>query len=194
MQRSLPNWDHNGILPPIKSTDPTGAERSPYPVTLEDFVRRYCINQPRHRILVKLLDYRNALHRIGLTSGFQWLDGSFLENIEVLEQRSPEDIDIVTFYHLPPNKTQKDVLNTEPELFDRDLVRSRFLVDRFVVGLDSEDPAYLVRATAYWYSVWAHRRDLIWKGFVQVDLSPEEDERARHLLSDDLKFGGDVGW
>lgn len=36
----------------------------------------------------------------------------------------------------------------------------------------------LTRHSAYWYSVWSHRRNQLWKGFVQVDLAPGEDTFA----------------
>jgi hypothetical protein len=32
-----------------------------------------------------------------LNQGFQWLDGSFAEQIELLEGRPPKDIDVVSF-------------------------------------------------------------------------------------------------
>ena len=36
--------------------------------------------------------------KIGIGSGFQWLDGSFLENVEMTEKRDPGDLDLVTFF------------------------------------------------------------------------------------------------
>ena len=42
------------------------------------------------------LDFRALLHSLGINTGFQWLDGSFMENVELLEQRAPKDIDVVT--------------------------------------------------------------------------------------------------
>ncbi|WP_414651656.1 DUF6932 family protein [Hafnia paralvei] len=34
---------------------------------------------------------------MGLAEGFQWVDGSFTENIELIERRTPNDVDVVTF-------------------------------------------------------------------------------------------------
>jgi len=31
--------------------------------------------------------------------------------------------------------------------------------------------------------MWSHRRNGLWKGFVQVDISPTEDEMAKALLT-----------
>lgn len=39
-----------------------------------------------------------------------------------------------------------------------------------------------VQNIAYWYSMWSHRRDGLWKGFVQVDLNPSQDADARAVL------------
>jgi hypothetical protein len=69
------------------------------------------------------------LHAAGIIDGFQWLDGSFLENIESLESRSPRDIDVVTFYYLPPNQTQKALLNGYPQLFDHRHIKENYHVD-----------------------------------------------------------------
>jgi hypothetical protein len=40
-----------------------------------------------------------------------------------------------------------------------------------------------VRWISYWYSMWSHRRDGLWKGFVQVDLDSAQDPAAFQLLT-----------
>jgi len=40
-----------------------------------------------------------------------------------------------------------------------------------------------VTAVSYWYSMWSHRRNGLWKGFVQVDISEKEDNIARALIA-----------
>lgn len=37
--------------------------------------------------------------------------------------------------------------------------------------------------TVYWYSMWAHRRDLSWKGFIQIPLNPQLDVVAMTILN-----------
>lgn len=49
---------------------------------------------------------------------------------------------------------------------------------------------YLVDQACYWYSVWAHRRDGLWKGFLQVKLAPDEDSRAGAVLAATNAAGG----
>ena len=44
-----------------------------------------------------------------------------------------------------------------------------------------------INRVSYWYSMWSHKRDgKTWKGFLQLDLAPEQDVEAREYL-DELK-------
>jgi hypothetical protein len=97
---AIPDWLPTGVLPPINPVSPTTVDRSPYRVTLTDLVLRFNTSSERREILTGLLSFRKALHGLGLNSGFQWLDGSFLEDIVTTDSRPPRDIDVVTFYHL----------------------------------------------------------------------------------------------
>ena len=40
----------------------------------------------------------------------------------------------------------------------------------------------LVRVAAYWNSIWSHDRRHQWKGYLEIDLSPDEDAAARGVL------------
>ena len=186
----IPDWTVQGILPPINSVSPTSTDRSPYVVSLTDVVMRFSASPERIRILAGLLDYRSSLHAIGLTLGFQWLDGSFLEEIETLENRPPRDIDVVTFFHLPNGVSQQDLFRANPQLFDLSHVKSNFYVDGYLQELKANSPDILVEKTTYWYSMWSHRRDQLWKGFLQIDLAPIEDIAARANLNASTATGG----
>ena len=64
---------------------------------------------------------------------------------------------------------------------DRTSLKAAFHVDPYYVHLDKPAEA-LVRSGTYWYSMWSHRRDASWKGFVQIDLRDAEDAiAAGHL-------------
>jgi hypothetical protein len=39
-----------------------------------------------------------------------------------------------------------------------------------------------IKAITYWYSIWSHRRDGLWKGFVQIDIDPSQDVEANKIL------------
>jgi hypothetical protein len=64
--------------------------------------------------------------------------------------------------------------------------KSAFRVDGYFVDLGMA-PERLTRRSAYWYSMWSHRRSQLWKGFVQVDLAPTDDVVASATLA---KVGG----
>lgn len=186
----LPNWNAIGVLPPVDLADPTSDVRSPYRIGLSDFALRFATTPERIAIVDGLLKYRTELHGVGLTRGFQWIDGSFLENVELLRSRPPKDIDVVTFYQLGPSQTQADVLARNPELFDHDLVTTRFSIDAYTQDLDSAGQD-LVWWSAYWYGVWSHQRSTFsWKGFVEVDLDPTQDTHARGVLLSSQLAGG----
>lgn len=175
---SIPNWNAQGVLPPNDPLNPTSAERSPYIVSLTDFVLHFGTTTKRQAILIGLLDFRATLHAAGLANGFQWVDGSFLEDIEKTESRAPSDMDVVTFFHLPLGQSQKSFASVHPRLFDHADTKNRFHVDAYFVPLDDNPPACLVQRSAYWYSVWSHRRNGLWKGYLQIDLAQTDDATA----------------
>lgn len=179
---TIPNWNAQGVLPPHDPVDPISAQRSPYIVRLTDFVLHFGTTEKRLTILHGLLDFRAALHAAELDSGFQWVNGSFLEDIETVEKRAPADIDVVTFFHLPPGQTQQSFASAHPNLFKHAETKNQFHVDAYFVPLDDNPPACLVERSAYWYSLWSHRRNGQWKGYLQIDLSATNDGTARAEL------------
>jgi len=174
----IPDWNPQGVLPPNDPVDPTSAERSPYSVSLTEFVLHFGTTEKRKTILLGLLGFRAALHTAGLGNGFQWVDGSFLEDIEKIENRAPADMDVVTFFHLPQGQTQKSFALAHPDLFNHADTKTRFHVDAYFVPLDDNPPAHLVERSAYWYSLWSHRRNGQWKGYLQINLSATNDATA----------------
>ena len=180
---TIPAWNAQGILPPIDLDAPTSGNRSPYRVSLVDFVLRFGNTEPRRRIVAGLLDFRIALQAIGLVSGFQWIDGSFLENIEVLEERDPRDIDVVTFFYMPDGMNQESLLQTSPRLFDQHAAKEHYHVDAYFVQLNATAIESLVDQSVYWNSVWSHRRSGQWKGYIHLDLAPRDDEVAKSNLT-----------
>jgi hypothetical protein len=176
---SIPGWNAQGVLPPVDPIDPTSAERSPYIVSLTDFVLHFGSTPIRQDILSRFLDFRASLHEVGLVLGFQWVDGSFLEDIETIEGREPADMDVVSFFYLPQGHTQQTFAVAHPHLFNHADTKTRFHVDAYFVPLDDNPPAHLIERSAYWYSLWSHRRSGQWKGYLQIDLSPTDDATAK---------------
>lgn len=172
------------MLPPIRpGAGGSSADRSPYRVSLQQLVTTFAISSERATILRGFLDYRAALHAAGIIVGFQWVDGSFVENIEALEGREPNDMDVVTFCAVPEEEYAY--------LFNNPTVKTDFHVDAYHCSIDLPLISERVQLIAYWYSMFAHRRDGLWKGFVAVDLSPFEDPDARTALNELME---EEGW
>lgn len=180
----IPSWSMAGVLPPIRpGTLGHDADRSPYIVTLSAIVDQFALTDARVKILMGLLQYRDALHQIGVVSGFQWLDGSFMEDIETLESRPPKDIDVVTYLELPLGHTQASLWAVAGDLFKNSYVKKEYSVDAYPQVLGGSLSAQAIKRVSYWYSMWSHRRNGTWKGFVQVDLNPAEDTAAASALA-----------
>ena len=162
----------------------SGEGRSPYHVGLVDLVRQFGDTTTRHTLLTRLLDYRAALHSAGVRDGFQWLNGSFVEDTMQRSQREPNDIDVVTFFYVPARQTQEALAIAHPLLFNPQATKSQYSVDAYPVVLDAGDLPFLVSRTAYWNDLWSHDRNHQRKGYLEIDLSDSEDAAARAALED----------
>lgn len=177
---AIPNWNNLGVLPPVDPiAAPTSPSRSPYIVSLKDVVMRFASSSERWHIMNGFLRHRSVLHAMGFISGFQWLDGSFMEDVETLEQRPPNDVDVMSFFEMQPSSMPDQALVT---MALKPYAKANFLVDAYFLELYALPAAQITALSAYWYSVWAHRRDLTWKGFLQVELAPNEDSDAADWL------------
>jgi len=147
---------------------------------LVDIVLRFGTSPERRRILSGLLKFREALHEVGLDCGFQWMDGSFLEAVEIIEQRPPGDVDVVTFVE-PPAEFAVDA--RVQEILNHDSVKQQYLVDHYFVELTLPSRDLIAQST-YWSGVWSHRRSMQWKGFLQIGLERNEDAAAIKILEE----------
>jgi len=176
--RSIPPWTSQGVLPPVNPDNPVGPDRSPYQVSLVDIVLRFGDSPERQRILDGFLRFRRELHAAGFVEGFQWIDGSFLENVERLEGRPPNDVDVVTFVD---GASDVAIHKHVRAILDHDAVKAEYSIDHYFVELNLPG-RILVAHSAYWSGLWSHRRSMQWKGFLQVELARDDDEEAaRHL-------------
>ncbi|WP_410566241.1 DUF6932 family protein [Acinetobacter sp. H1(2024)] len=173
-----------GVIPPVNDVDGSSPNRSPYVISITQLIDIFSFTSERVTILKGLLEYRAELYRVGIISGYQWLDGSFTTDIETLEKRAPNDIDIVTFFYLPQGETQQSFLPKTGQLLLSKYTKANFKVDAYPVILGQNLTPELINRITYWYSMWSHRKgDNIWKGFLQVELSPLEDAAAFKILS-----------
>lgn len=161
------------------------AHSSPYLVKATEVVERFALNPERCVILDGLLRYRAELRELGFFHGFQWLDGSFVEDIEGRENRPPRDIDLVTFAHAPAGRDKANVrqlLAARPDLFVQERCKMNFHCDTNIVNLSAQ-PEWLVTQTRYWYGLYSHRRgDALWKGLLELPMDSNDDE-ARAMLA-----------
>jgi len=180
----IPPWNTSSVLPPVRPGHPgsSRAVRSPYAVSLSQVVERFASSPERIAILHGLLAYREALGQRGIGEGFQWLDGSFMENKEALESAPPNDVDVVTFFPVPKGETQETLLPRIVDLFDITRTKAQYHVDAYPCILDGSMKCANVKDVSYWYSMWSHRRNGLWKGFLEVRLSQTEDLAATDLL------------
>lgn len=105
--------------------------------------------------------------------------GSFVEDIETYARRDPGDIDVITFINEPRDHValHSALLAASPRIFDRKYIKATYHVDSFIVSLGS-DPPLIVDNSRYWFGLFTHRRDEIWKGILTVDLLDATDDAA----------------
>ncbi len=191
--QSVPAWGLDGLLPPSDPGNPVGGARSPYLVTQQDFVVRFGISNERLILLEGLLGFRAMCHQAGLCKGFQWIDGSFVEDKETVTGSPPADIDIVTFFVLPRGLTQNSLFARHDALFQRQDIKTRFRIDAYFVVLEHTNLELLIESAVYWSSLFSHTRQDQWKGYVQIDLAEQNDADVSRDIASLLHGGGQSG-
>jgi hypothetical protein len=138
----------------------------------------------RAQLLLGMLEYRKAIRELGFTSGFQWVDGSFAENVEQSQSRAPNDIDLVTFAHPPTGLEKLEIdrlIAAHPDVFEHSQAKNKFCCDTFIVPLGLS-PEILVKRATYYFQLFSHRRDdQVWKGFLQIPLEADRAETEQML-------------
>ncbi len=153
---------------------------SPYEADAVEIVSRLGNSESRRQILSRWLDHRSALRSIGIDQGFQWLDGSFLE------EKDPKDLDVVCFFYFPESvRTEDDqycLWSANLQLFERSAVKSGYSLDAFFLPLQMS-PEALVSLSRYYLQLFSHQREsYLWKGMLQVRLEDTNDDGAKELL------------
>ena len=182
MTATIPAFDHNLVLPPHAGDPRVPGDLSPYPCTTLDVVQHFATTPERVKILRGFLNFRKQLDAHGLVCGYQWLDGSFLEDIETSESRPPNDLDILTIYWGYDDSFQIQLMSRFPEFADRNLSKQSFQLDHFPVDAGFR-PDVTVDQTRYWIQLFTHNRNGVWKGMLKIDLNtPDIDAEAISLL------------
>lgn len=183
----IPSLSESGVLPPF---DPAKnaidvSAMAPYRTTLLEVAKRFATTPPRVAILKGLIAYRAELRAAGIAIGFQWIDGSFVEDVERNRQRPPEDIDVITFAERPNNTVDLpdwiEFVNDRPNLFDPGITKNMYRCDAYYVDL-ALPPMILVSSSRYWFGLFSHQREtFLWKGLLEVPLQDDDIEAIRYL-------------
>ena len=181
----IPQLNQSGVLPPFireqGPTDPAGM--APYKTTITEFVLRYAHTPDRRSLLKGLLDYRRKLKSIGVRNGFQWLDGSFVENVELSRGRPPSDVDVVTFALRPTDDLEqwKKLVNGNTDLFLPNEAKQKYRCDAYFVDLNTH-PIHVVSNTRYWFGLFSHQRDsFLWKGMLEIPIECSDNQALEVL-------------
>jgi hypothetical protein len=130
----IPAFTSSGVLPPFVGDTPTdAAQMAPFAVAFSELANRFGSTPRRWALLQGLTAYRAALRATGIAAGFQWVDGSFLEDAETLRGRPPADIDLVTFASLPPGVTARDFHDRHAGLLDHRQAKQQFGCDAYII-------------------------------------------------------------
>lgn len=118
-----------------------------------------------------------------MTNGFQWLDGSFLEDVELRDGRAPQDLDVVTVYWGYDLAFQARLASQFPEFASPRLSKAVYSLDHYTFDA-GYDPALTLEQTRYWILLFSHSRMGVWKGMLKIELNtPAEDAAARQELA-----------
>jgi len=185
----IPAHNQSGVLPPfISGALPSDAgAMAPYKSSLLEVIAKFAITTDRIKILRGLIEYRELLKAHGITHGVQWIDGSFVEQVEVNLNRAPNDIDVVTYCYRPQAHFEdakwREFMSLNTHIIDTSTLKSKYYCDAYLVDLQTH-PMFLMQQTQYWFGLFSHQREsYLWKGMVEITL--EEDEAsAKRLLSE----------
>lgn len=185
----IPNFNLNGVLPPFVGSEPGEqlALSSPYECSPLEIVERFSNTDRRRSLLLGFFKFREALRANGLQFGFQWVDGSFTENVEAAG-REPSDIDVLTLSYRPEPYVSDSAawanfveVQGAGGIFDRASNKAQFGCD--TLFLDLHIPPHLVaRQSAYWNGLFSHRRNTFqWKGLLTVPLHCDDADAISAL-------------
>jgi len=183
----IPANNHDGVLPPfLPGATPTNAgSMAPYQADMMEVAQRFGGSSERIEILRGLIKYREALGSIGIDSGFQWLDGSFVEDCERVRGRAPKDVDLVTFAPRPDgyhdSAKWRRLVHDRHDLFDPRRTKELFKCDAYFIDLNIR-PLRLVDVTRFWFGLFSHQREsYLWKGLIQIPLTGTDHEVVQLL-------------
>lgn len=161
----IPEFADHGGLPSFVNGHPTlPNSRSPFLANMQEVVERFCTTEHRAILLKGLNEYRKHLHSGGFVDGWQWIDGSFVEDVEKTQKRGPSDIDLVTLYYRPVKyQIDRQSWGTDYKnhlrnrYFDTNAIKPVYFCDTYDIDLDAGAKS-IVRNTTYWFGLFSDMR------------------------------------
>ena len=178
----IPDFDHNHVIPPHIGTPTSRAQLSPYITNSLEFCKTFATSKERIEILKGYISFREKLNEIGIINGFQWLDGSFTESVEIREKRAPRDLDLVTFFIGITPIIEAKVMAEFIEYIDPEMAKKKYNLDHYIVDYGFS-PETTIDETRYWLQLFSHNRLGVWKGILKIELNtPSIDQEAKEFL------------
>ncbi|MCH5167988.1 MAG: hypothetical protein J1F35_08930 [Erysipelotrichales bacterium] len=179
----IPPFDHNHVIPPHLGNPADPTQISPYLCEISEFCQHFCFSKERINILIGFVSFRLKMIQNGIVNGFQWVDGSFTENVEARENRPPHDLDVVTFFKGIDLQQSSKINSTFQEFSNPHLSKQKFFIDHYPFPFDA-NPDFTVEYTRYWYQLFSHNRRGVWKGIIKIPLyvDPVKDTDALTFL------------
>ncbi len=178
----IPNFDHNQVLPPHLGNPVSITDLSPYLCTSEELCHKFCTSPERTSILKNYLHFREKIRSLGLINAIQWIDGSFLEDIEKQEKRAPRDLDCITIYWEYDMPFQIKLVGLFPEFYHPVLSKRNYQLDHYPFDAGFS-PVKTVEMTRYWSQLFSHNRNGVWKGLLSLQLNTiTEDANALNYI------------
>lgn len=182
----IPPFNLSGVLPPYIGASPAvPAGLSPYDTSMKELVEALGTTADRAGLLRGFIALRANLLALGITDGYQWCAGSFCEDIETLESRSPGDIDVVTFFVRPSHANSQAAwaafVAANTSAFDPTQNKAKYQCDAYFVDGNTSLPRVITQVT-YWHGLFGHKRSShMWKGMLRVPLVSDDAAALTHL-------------
>lgn len=182
----IPSFNPSGVLPPYTGISPVlPSGLSPYDASMKELAETLGTSADRAKILRGFIALRANLLALGIDDGYQWCAGSFCEDIEKLEVRSPGDIDVVTFFARPTSANATNdwaaFVTSNSSMFDPVHNKAMFQCDAYFVDGNTNLQAVIKQVT-YWYGLFSHKRSShMWKGMLRIPLISNDTEALNYL-------------
>lgn len=179
----IPNFDHNNVLPPHLGNPVVPTDLSPYECSTLEFCQHFATSTERIVILKNFVSFRLKMNAHGISNGFQWIDGSFTENVEIALKRPPNDLDVVTFVRNLTSTQIVDIKSNFADFIIPSLAKANYKLDHYAVDF-GYDPLVTVEQTRYWLQLFSHNRLGVWKGMLRLELNTvSHDQDALDYLN-----------